>query len=177
MSTVAAVILGKERRMVATFVARGAVTREQARTLDELGLSRGIVLRRLRERAVVREAAPDHYYLDQESWAAVRRARRRAVHVAAAIALAVLLAMIFGTRRARASETVPRAQSAEPGESQRPGGANSSAGCSPTRILDMYSPHELSASVQPFSVRLTRKKFSAGTRHISSSAVSDRMTS
>lgn len=102
MSTIAAVLLGKERRMVATFEAHGAVGREQARTLEQLGLHRGIILRRLRERAVVREADHEHYYLDRESWAAVRRGRRRAIHVAAVIMLALLLALLFGTRPARA---------------------------------------------------------------------------
>lgn len=104
MSTVAAVILGKERRMVATFEAHGAVSREQAKTLEQLGITRGVILRRLRERAVVREAARDHFYLDRESWNAVRRGRRRAVHVIAVILLALLLALLFGTRKARAGE-------------------------------------------------------------------------
>jgi hypothetical protein len=100
MSTVAAVLLGRERRMVATFEARGATSRETAQTLEQLGISRGIILRRLRERAVIREAGHEHYYLDRESWDAVRRGRRRAVRVAAAIALALLLAVLFGSRRA-----------------------------------------------------------------------------
>lgn len=104
MSTVAAVLFGKERRMVATFEAHGAVSRDQALTLEQLGISRGVILRRLRERAVVREADHDHYYLDRESWNAVRRSRRRAIHVAAVIAFALLLAVIFGTRRAWAGE-------------------------------------------------------------------------
>ena len=102
MSTVVAVILARERRMVARFRAAGAVSREQARTLEDLGIARGVILRRLRERAVIREAAPERFYLDQESWNAVRRSRRRAIHVASAILLAVLLAILFGTRRARA---------------------------------------------------------------------------
>jgi hypothetical protein len=104
MSTVAAVILGKERRMVATFEARGATSREKALTLEQLGISRGVILRRLRERAVVREGEHDHFYLDRESWNAVRRGRRRAVHVIAVILLALLLALLFGTRRARADD-------------------------------------------------------------------------
>jgi hypothetical protein len=90
--------------MVATFEARGATSREKALTLEQLGISRGVILRRLRERAVVREAAHDHFYLDRESWDAVRRGRRRAIHVAAVIALALLLAIIFGSRRAWADD-------------------------------------------------------------------------
>lgn len=99
MSTIAAVIMGKERRMVARFAAAGATSRETARTLDEVGAAPGLILRRLRDRAVIREAGEDRYYLDEESWEAVRRSRRRAIHVAAVIALALLLAALFGGRR------------------------------------------------------------------------------
>ena len=117
MSTVAAVVLGKERRMVATFEARGATSRETALTLEQLGISRGVILHRLRERAVVREGAHDHFYLDRESWDAVRRSRRRAVHVAAVIVLALVLALVFGTRRTGADAVEsqePKADSREP---------------------------------------------------------------
>ena len=98
MSSVAAVILAKERRMVNRVRAAGAVSREQARTLDELGITRGPILRRLRERAVIREGSADHFYLDEESWAAVQRSRRRAIHVLGVIALVVLLAVLFSRR-------------------------------------------------------------------------------
>ena len=98
MSTVAAVLLAKERRMVNRLRAAGAVSRERARTLEELGIARGVVLRRLRERAVIREAPGDHFYLDEESWAAVRRSRRRAIHVLWVVALVVLLAVLFSRR-------------------------------------------------------------------------------
>lgn len=92
--------------MVATFEARGATSREKALTLEQLGVSRGVILRRLRERAVIREGAHEHFYLDRESWNAVRRGRRRAVHVIGVILLALLLALLFGTRKARA-EAIP----------------------------------------------------------------------
>jgi hypothetical protein len=98
MSTVSAVLMGQERRMVGRLRAAGAVSREQARTLEELGITRGVILRRLRERAVIRQAAPDRFYLDEESWAAVRRSRRRAIHVLWVIALVVLLAVLFSRR-------------------------------------------------------------------------------
>jgi hypothetical protein len=98
MSTVVAAILAKERRMVSRFRAAGASSPAQARTLDELGISRGIILRRLRERAVIRDAGGQRYYLDEPSWAAVRRSRRRAIHVAWVIALIVILAVLFARR-------------------------------------------------------------------------------
>jgi hypothetical protein len=98
MSTVTAIILAKERRMVNRLRASGAVNPEQARTLEELGISRGVILRRLRERAVVRQAGPDRFYLDEPSWDAVRRSRRRAIHILWVIALVVLLAVLFSRR-------------------------------------------------------------------------------
>ena len=64
MSTVTAVILARERRMVNRLRTAGAVTPEQARTLEELGITPGVILRRLRERAVIREAGPERFYLD-----------------------------------------------------------------------------------------------------------------
>ena len=98
MTHVVAIILAKERRLVGRMRAAGAVSRERARTLEELGIARGVALRRLRERAVVRQAGPDRFYLDEESWEAVRRQRRRAASIIVAIALALVLALIFGTR-------------------------------------------------------------------------------
>lgn len=84
--------------MVNRLRAAGAVSREHARTLEELGVPHGVVLRRLRDRAVIREAAGGHFYLDEESWAAVRRSRRRAIHVLWVVALVLLLAVLFSRR-------------------------------------------------------------------------------
>lgn len=84
--------------MVDRLRAAGAVSPAQARTLDELGITRGVILRRLRERAVIREAAPGRIYLDEPSWEAVRRSRRRAIHVLGVIALVLLLAVLFSRR-------------------------------------------------------------------------------
>jgi CubicO group peptidase (beta-lactamase class C family) len=107
MNHVVAVILAKERRMIARFMAAGATSRERARSLEQIGVTRGVILRRLRERAVVRQVGTDLYYVDQESWRAVRRMRRRAISVIAAIALAIIFAIVFGTRRARAQAQDP----------------------------------------------------------------------
>lgn len=98
--------------MVGTFAARGATSRETARTLQELGLTDNLILHRLQKRAVVRSGDAGRYYLDEASWDAVRRGRRRAVSVLGAIALAVLLILLFGTRRAHARVQPPGASSA-----------------------------------------------------------------
>ncbi len=104
MNHVIAIILAKERRMVSRFVTAGATSREQARSLEQVGASPGVILRRLRERAVVRQAGTDRYYVDQESWTALRRMRRRRASVMVAIGLAIIFAIVFGARRARAQE-------------------------------------------------------------------------
>ncbi len=96
MSTVAGVILGRERRMVNRLRMAGATSPTQARTLEELGLAEGLVLHRLRDRAVIRQASPERYYLDEPSWNAVRRTRRRAIHVTWLVVLIILLAILFG---------------------------------------------------------------------------------
>ena len=98
MSTVTAVILARKRRMVNRLKAAGAVSPQQARTLEELGITSGVILRRLRERAVVRKAGPDRYYLDEPSWDAVRRSRRRAIHILGVVALVLLFAVLFARR-------------------------------------------------------------------------------
>jgi len=101
MNHVSAIFLAKERRMVARVRAAGAVSPETARPLEALGIHQGVILHRLRDRAVIRHTAQDHYYLDEESWNAVRRQRRRAVSVIVAIAAAIVLAFLF-TRKAHA---------------------------------------------------------------------------
>ena len=98
MTNVTAIILARERRMVGRLRTAGATSAQQARTLEELGISSGVILRRLRERAVVREAGPDRYYLDEPSWEAVRRGRRRAINVLGVIVLVVLFALLFGRK-------------------------------------------------------------------------------
>lgn len=84
--------------MVGRLRTAGAVSPEQARTLDELGINKGVILRRLRERAVIRQTGGDRFYLDEPSWEAVRRGRRRAIHVLGLIALVILFAVLFGRR-------------------------------------------------------------------------------
>jgi CubicO group peptidase (beta-lactamase class C family) len=106
MNHVIAVILAKERRMVSRMRTAGAVGPERARPLEDLGIKDGIILHRLRDRAVIRHTPQNRYYLDEESWNVVRRERRRAMSVIVAIAVAILLAIVF-SRRAYAQ---PRAE-------------------------------------------------------------------
>ncbi len=76
---IAAVIIRKERELVELFQSAGATTPATAKTLDEVGVERAWPLSRLRRRAIVREAAPGRFYVDEEVWVAMRGMRRRIV--------------------------------------------------------------------------------------------------
>jgi hypothetical protein len=82
-------ILRKERRVVEHFRQAGALSPATARSLDDVHEHHRIGLRRLRRRAVIREAQPDRFYLDEEVWEALGRTRRRVSLVV--LALIVLL--------------------------------------------------------------------------------------
>jgi hypothetical protein len=86
---VGAVIARREREVVDQFRAAGATSREKAQSYTAAGVGASLALRRLHSHAVIREAAPGTYYLDEEVWAAVRRTRRR-------IATILLLIVVLG---------------------------------------------------------------------------------
>jgi hypothetical protein len=83
MGTAAAVaiLVRREREIVAAFRAGHATSPDSATTLDAVRVPDGVALRRLRDRAVVRPAGPDRFYLDELVWAAAMRMRRRVVLV------------------------------------------------------------------------------------------------
>lgn len=80
-----AVIVAKEREIVEAFRDVGATSPERGVTLDQVGVDERIGFRRLRQHAVIREASPGRYYLDEEVWTAVRATRRRVALVLLAI--------------------------------------------------------------------------------------------
>jgi hypothetical protein len=98
MGGAVAVILLRERQVVEAFERAGATSPERARRPEDLGVDPyGLWWRRLRERAVVREAEPrdeGRYYLDLEVWRAVRQMRRRLGF--ALLAVVVVAAIGFG---------------------------------------------------------------------------------
>lgn len=99
-----ATVLLKERRMIRRFLDAGAASPESARSLDQVGVSQGRIMRRLRERLVLRQIEGDRFYVDQEAWDALRRRRRRHASVAAILALALILAILLFTKTAHAGE-------------------------------------------------------------------------
>jgi hypothetical protein len=90
------VIIRKERELVELFTTASATSPVAAKTLDELNVhSDGLALRRLRSRAVIREAG-GRYYVDLESWAALARTRRRIGLILALIVVALGAAVTLG---------------------------------------------------------------------------------
>jgi hypothetical protein len=82
-SAAVAVILLKEKHIVAAF-------------RDAAAISERIPFRRLCDQAVLRTTAAGLYYLDEPSWEALRRGRRRRVLVALLLVIAFGLVFVFG---------------------------------------------------------------------------------
>ena len=93
-SAFAAVILVKEKHIVAAFRQAGATSAASAVTPAALGVSERLAFSALRRRAVLREVAPGHFFLDEPSWEALGRMRRRRLMLVALLALAGLLALL-----------------------------------------------------------------------------------
>ena len=94
----AAILRRREQQVIDDFRAAGATSPDRAQSYTAIGLGDSLAIRRLRNRAVIREAAPGTYYLDEEVWAAVRRTRQRLVitmlSIIAVLAIAALLGLI-----------------------------------------------------------------------------------
>lgn len=87
----AAIIIRKERELVDHLRSVGAVSPDSARTLTQLGADQGIAWRRLVDHAVIRSTPAGTWYLDEPSWMALRRMRRRLALVMAIVGLIVAL--------------------------------------------------------------------------------------
>ena len=93
MGAAVTILLIKERQVVDAFMRAGATSAERAMHPSDLAVDLGGVgVRRLVDRAVLREASGGRYYLDLLSWEAVRRQRRRVLSV---ILLLIALAALF----------------------------------------------------------------------------------
>lgn len=94
----AAMLRRREQQVIDDFRAAGAISPERAQSYTAIGLGDSLAIRRLRNRAVIREAAPGTYYLDEEVWAALRRTRQRLVitmlSIIAVLAIAAWLGVI-----------------------------------------------------------------------------------
>ncbi|MFL5481368.1 MAG: hypothetical protein ACJ8AK_04200 [Gemmatimonadaceae bacterium] len=95
---VAAILRRREQEVIDDFRAAGATSPDRAQSYQAMGFGQSLAIKRLHNRAVIREAAPGTYYLDEEVWSAVVRTRRRLVitvlSIIALFALGVLLGII-----------------------------------------------------------------------------------
>lgn len=90
-------ILRKERHVVEHFRQAGATSPPRALSLDDVHERHSLGLRRLRDRAVIREAQPGHFYLDEEVWAALNHTRRRvSLAILALIVLLIVAVLAVG---------------------------------------------------------------------------------
>jgi hypothetical protein len=96
----AAVIIAAMRRredeVIMGLRSAGATSPANARTAGDLGLDDSRAVQRLRNQAIVREAAPGKLYLDEEILRAVRTRRYRILWMLIVIALLILAAMRLG---------------------------------------------------------------------------------
>ena len=94
----AAIIIRREKDLVSHFQQARATSSATAQTLGALHIDDGMILRRLRERAVIREAAPGTFYLDEPSWLALRGIRRRMATVMLLVVVVLGIAAVIATR-------------------------------------------------------------------------------
>jgi hypothetical protein len=92
---VAALLRRREQEVVDDFRAAGALSPSTAQSYTAIGLGDSLAIKRLRNRAVIREAAPGTYYLDEEVWTAVRRTRQRVGIVIISMLALVLLGILL----------------------------------------------------------------------------------
>ncbi len=95
-AVVAAAMRMREQEVIDDFRAAGATSPDRAQSYSAAGHGHYIAVRRLRNRAVIREAAPGVYYLDEEVWAAVQRTRRRLLTVFISILAILLIGLWLG---------------------------------------------------------------------------------
>lgn len=93
---IAAMLRMREQEVVDDFRAAGATSPDKAQSYQAIGLGDSLAIKRLRSRAVIREAAPGRLYLDEEVWAAVRRTRRRMATIFISILTLFLLGIVLG---------------------------------------------------------------------------------
>lgn len=89
--------LKREREVRDAFRAAGATTLVNAMSLQTIGIEETMAVRRLKRRAVIREAAPGLFYFDEDVYLAVSETRRRMALLLVATIVLILLVVTWGT--------------------------------------------------------------------------------
>ena len=103
MTAAAAVIIAKEKHLIAHFRRADALSPANAKSVTELGVDTGRAWSVLQRRAIIREASQGLYYLDESAWLVHDKRRKRIVMTVVIIALALVAAMTVVTLRATAA--------------------------------------------------------------------------
>ena len=90
----------RDRELVELFRRSHATSAARARSLAAIGAHDGRALRRLQNRAVIREGVSGTYYLDEPAWVALNRLRHRMLFVAILLAVAMAIVAFVLSRRA-----------------------------------------------------------------------------
>jgi hypothetical protein len=93
---IAAILRRREQEVVDDFRAAGATSPATAQSYTAIGLGDSLAIKRLHNRAVISEAAPGLFYLDEEVWAAVRRIRKRRAAVLISVMVLFLAGILLG---------------------------------------------------------------------------------
>lgn len=99
----AAVVIAKEKDLVAHFRRAGALSPATAKSVADLGVDTRLAWSILEGRAIIREAGEGLYYLDEPAWVAHQERRRRIAIVMLVIVLALLAVSTFVTMKAAGS--------------------------------------------------------------------------
>ncbi len=91
-----AIMRRREREVVDDFRVAGAISPATAQSYTAIGLGESLAVRRLHDRAVIRESAPGMWYLDEEVWTAVRRTRRRVATAMLTIVVILFAGLAMG---------------------------------------------------------------------------------
>jgi hypothetical protein len=91
-----AIMRMKEREVVDDFRAAGALTPSTAQSYTAMGFGESRAVKRLHDSAVIREAAPGLFYLDEEVWIAVRRNRRRRALMIGTVFVLIFVGLAVG---------------------------------------------------------------------------------
>ena len=93
MTAPIAVIMRREREVVTAFRVAGATSPVHALPLHSLSVDDGIGFRRLFARAVIREAHPGAFYLDEGVLTAVRASRRRVMLIVTGVLAIIVMSL------------------------------------------------------------------------------------
>jgi hypothetical protein len=95
-AVIAAAMRRREQEVIDDFRVAGATSPDKAQSYTAIGLGESLAVRRLRNRAVIREASPGVFYLDEEVWSAVRRTRMRLVITLVAVLAIMAIGISLG---------------------------------------------------------------------------------